>query len=193
MNNPPKIVLTGGPSAGKTTLIQVLQKEFHNLIATVPESASILYRGGFHRSDIPEARTHIQKAIYYVQVESENIVSALNPKKIIVCDRGSLDGLAYWPEKSEVSFFDALKTSEAGELSKYDWVIHLDSACKTGYDSSNPIRIESPAEALSINQSILRVWKNHPKRVVIPAEKDFMTKMRMARFLINQVISSLKN
>lgn len=44
-----KIVVTGGPSGGKTTLIEALQKDLKGKVAVVPEAASILYRGGFPR------------------------------------------------------------------------------------------------------------------------------------------------
>ena len=44
-----KIVLTGGPCAGKTTLTQVIAKAFPKHIVIVPESASLLFSGGFPR------------------------------------------------------------------------------------------------------------------------------------------------
>ena len=103
-----KIVFTGGPSAGKTTLLQMLKKEWSNTVAIVPESASILYQGGFHRSFNPATKIHIQKAIYFVQIESETIVQLENPNKHIFCDRGTLDGLAYWPDSIGKDFFKEL-------------------------------------------------------------------------------------
>ena len=44
-----KLVLTGGPSGGKTTLAQALMREMADQLIVVPEAASILYGGGWPR------------------------------------------------------------------------------------------------------------------------------------------------
>lgn len=47
---PIKIALTGGPCAGKTTILKRLNQDLGQQILTVPETASILLMGGFpHR------------------------------------------------------------------------------------------------------------------------------------------------
>ena len=118
-----KIVITGGPSGGKTTLIEALQKEMGAIVAVVPEAASILYRGGFPRIKSQAGLFHAQHAIYQVQQELEELIEAEHPKaKLIICDRGSLDSIAYWP-KSENHFFKTLKTTRRKELLRYRWVI----------------------------------------------------------------------
>lgn len=183
-----RIALTGGPSAGKTTLLQALQKEFHKKIATVPETASILYRGGFHRSENPNLKVHIQRAIYFVQLESEAIVTKEYPHRHIICDRGTLDGLAYWPS-TESDFFSNLGTTLENEINRYDWVIHLDSACQEGYDSSNPIRMETPEEALLVNNKVKDAWSTHPQRLIIGATQDFIRKMRLSQAIVRKIMS----
>lgn len=189
MNTPPvtTIAITGGPSAGKTTLIHTLQKEFKNQIATVPETASILYHGGFFRSDNLEVKVHIQRAIYFVQLESEAISKLLHPNKSLVLDRGTLDGLAYWPYTSQ-AYFNQLGTTLEREIKRYEWVIHMDSAFQEGYDSNNPIRIESPKEALRLNENIKKVWVSHPQRFIIGSSDDFIRKIRLAKNLIRQIL-----
>lgn len=42
-----KIVLTGGPCAGKTTVLNVLKQEFAGQILVIPEAATLLLSGGF--------------------------------------------------------------------------------------------------------------------------------------------------
>lgn len=185
---PAKIVLTGGPSAGKTTILKALTKEFYPAIATVPETASILYSGGFHRPKLETAKAHTQRAIYFVQIESEAIVQIENPHQTLICDRGTLDGLAYWPYPQN-SYFESINSNLQLELERYQWVIHLDSACIEGYDSSNPIRIESPQEAIAINERIKQVWSSHPQRFIIHSTQDFVKKMRLARMIIHKILA----
>ena len=105
-----KIAITGGPSGGKTTLIEALKKEFAGRIKVVPEAASILYKGGFPRVKSYDGLYHAQRAIYSVQKEIEDLRCKLYPEALIVCDRGSLDALAYWPDTPE-HFYKTMNTT----------------------------------------------------------------------------------
>jgi hypothetical protein len=46
---PRLVVLTGGPGAGKTATLEVVQRELSRHVVVVPEAASILWKGGFPR------------------------------------------------------------------------------------------------------------------------------------------------
>lgn len=184
-----KICVTGGPSGGKTTLIQALKKELGHKVTVVPETASILYRGGFPRGKSERALFHTQRAIFYTQKELEDLIAEEAKSNIIVCDRGSLDGIAYWPF-DEINFFEALQTSRAQELNRYEWLLHLDSADVDDYDASNPIRTESHAEALLLNQRVLNAWKDHPRRIVISSKHDFISKMKKAISVIEMILDN---
>lgn len=186
-----KIAVTGGPSGGKTTLIEAIKKELGKTIAVVPESASILYRGGFPRLKGRNGMIHAQKAIYYTQKELEDLIFAEFRPTLMVCDRGSLDSLAYWPDEPE-NFFEIMQTTREKELSRYDWVLHLDTANLEHYDSMNPLRIETFQEALSLNQKVLDAWERHPCRIRINEKKDFLAKMAAA-FGVVQAILEHKN
>lgn len=192
-----KVAITGGPSGGKTTLIETLRREFGQKCTIIPEAASILYRGGFPRFKLDLAVEHAQKAIYATQKELEDLLCSIYPGSLIVCDRGSLDSAAYWPEKSPSNFFNSLNTSEEQELQRYDWVIHLDTASEDFYDSSNPIRTETYREASDLNDKIKMAWKNHPRQITIPHNADFISKMSTALTVIraiyaNQSIEEIK-
>ncbi len=183
-----KIVITGGPSGGKTTLIEALQREMGSIVAIVPEAASILYRGGFPRLKSPAGLFHAQHAIYHVQKELETLIEKEHPKaKLVICDRGSLDGIAYWPQ-AESHFFKTLHTTRRKELSRYQWVIHLDTASRPYYDSTNPIRTESFNEALLLNENIKKAWKTHPHRLVISQNSDFISKMTLSLEVIRAIL-----
>lgn len=182
-----KIAITGGPSGGKTTLIDALQRDMGQLIASVPEAASILYRGGFPRRHGTRLQKHVQKAIYFTQFELESIFEEESPNKLIICDRGSIDGLAYWPGSKE-SFFETLDTSLAQEYSRYDWVLHLDTAPIDNYDVHNPIRIETFAEAIEVNNRILNAWSGHPQRIIIKNQQDFFSKMSLCVKIVRLIL-----
>ena len=57
-----KIVLTGGPCAGKTTMAQILSRAFHGSVVNVPESASLLFSGGFPRFPPLEGQQYSEEA-----------------------------------------------------------------------------------------------------------------------------------
>lgn len=183
-----KVVVTGGPSGGKTTLIETIKKELGSSVAVVPEAASILYRGGFPRLKSVSSTVHAQRAIFAVQSELEDLVASENKKaRLLVCDRGSLDGIAYWP-KSENDFFKSLHSSQSRELKRYDWVIHLDTAMSTHYDRSNPIRTESFKEAQRLNERVKFAWRKHPHRLVVAANRDFLSKITLALTVVSAIL-----
>ncbi|WP_413557524.1 ATP-binding protein [Bdellovibrio sp. HCB209] len=183
-----KIVVTGGPSGGKTTLIEALKKELGQKCAVVPEAASILYRGGFPRFKEAQGIINAQRAIYFTQKELEDMVCQLSQKSLIVCDRGSVDSIAYWPESPE-HFFKNIGTNQDLEFSRYDWVLHMDTAEGDYYDTSNPVRTESFQEAALLNTKIKDAWASHPRRIVIGHNKDFISKMTTALAVINAIMT----
>jgi predicted ATPase len=183
------VAITGGPSGGKTTLIEALKKEFGAKVKIVPEAASILYKGGFPRVKSYEGYYHGQKAIYYTQKELELLRCKTHPDSLIVCDRGSLDALAYWPDTPQ-NFFATVNSTEKEELARYNWVIHLDTATEPDYDTTNEVRTESFGEAHLLNEKIKNSWKNHPQRIIITSENDFFSKMKKATLTIEAILQN---
>lgn len=183
-----KLVLTGGPSAGKTTLARALLKQYAQQVAIVPEAASIMFAGGWPRRTNPDGRKHQQRAIYYLQRELESLIESESPGRLLVCDRGSLDGLAYWPA-SDDGFLKDLNTNLDYEYGRYDFVLHLDTAPASYYDVSNPLRSESFDEAWALNQKIKAAWSKHPHHIVIDGNaEDFMEKMRRALAVVRLIL-----
>lgn len=180
------IVLTGGPSAGKTSLAEVLSRTYMDILCIVPEAASILFKGGFPRYQGRTQLEYQQRAIYFVQRELEQAVAAQFPNLSLICDRGSLDALAYWPGSSE-SFFNSLGTSMNAEIKRYDWVVHLETAGPTDYKSSS-IRTETNVEAHSLDERVKRAWSLHPNRVIIPNSSSFPTKIQLAIKILRLIL-----
>jgi predicted ATPase len=99
-----RIVLTGGPGGGKTTAADLFRREIGEKVVVVPETATMLFTGGFPRVGEPKARTATQRANFHAQVALEDIQGALYPGRVLLCDRGTIDGAAFWPDDAPSSF-----------------------------------------------------------------------------------------
>ncbi|MCE9581492.1 MAG: ATP-binding protein [Planctomycetes bacterium] len=177
---PRLVVLTGGPGAGKTAVLEVIRRRFCEHVVVLPEAASILFGGGFPRRDSLPARRAAQRAIVRVQRELERMAIEEGNAGVILCDRGTLDGLAYWPGDA-ADFWRELDSTPAAELARYSAVIHLGVPRDGhGYGHSNPVRTESAHEAAAIDLRIEQAWSAHPRHFEIPNTADFLEKMRQA-------------
>ncbi len=180
VHTPKLVVLTGGPGAGKTAVLELVKKAFCEHIQILPEAASILFSGGFVRKDSDSARRGAQRAIYHVQRELEQIALEEKSSAIVLCDRGTLDGLAYWVG-NESSYFESLGTNIEKEFSRYESVIHLRSpSVEMGFNHQNPVRLESAEQAAVIDEKIAKIWKQHSRYESIASTSDFMEKARQA-------------
>lgn len=169
-----RIVLTGGPGAGKTAVLELIREAFCQHVEVLPEAAGIVFGGGFPRGTDPEQRRAAQRAIFYVERELELAADAGNDA-VIICDRGTVDGGAYWPGPEE--FWASVGTTLEEQLRRYDAVIHLRVPTpESGYNRSNPLRIETALEAARIDEHIARLWRGHPRRFVVEAAPDFLDK-----------------
>ena len=110
-----RIVLTGGPGGGKTTAGDLFRREIGDRVVLVPEAATILFQGGFPRSREPHAQRFAQTAIFQVQRDLEEVQASLYPGRALLCDRGTIDGAAYWPGEAH-DYFHAVGTTFDAEL-----------------------------------------------------------------------------
>lgn len=170
-----RIVVTGGPGAGKTAVLELARRQLCRHIEVLPEAASIVFAGGFPRRDTDAARRSAQRAIYWIQVELEAMALAYDELATILCDRGTLDGLAYWPSAHD-AFFAELGTSAFEQLARYSAVVHLRVPEDPAAYRRSDIRRESHAQARAIDARLLEVWAAHPRRFVIDGSDDFMVK-----------------
>ncbi len=171
------VVLTGGPGAGKTAVLEVIRRNFGEQVKVLPEAASILFRGGFPRGADALHRRCAQVAIFHLQRQLERLALEAPDGGLALCDRGTLDGLAYWPDGPE-AFWRELGTTWEVERDRYHAVIHLRTpGAGEGYDRSNPVRLEDAAEAARIDEAIHRAWEGHPRRYTVESTADFMDKV----------------
>ena len=179
VHTPRRVVVTGGPGAGKTALLELIRQALCQHVRILPESAGVVFGGGFPREDDPVCRRAAQRAIYHVQRELEVVGDAHRPA-IVLCDRGTVDGVAYWPGEA-ADFWSSLGTEERLELARYDAVIHLRTPPPgRGYNHRNPLRTETPAAAAEIDARILQAWADHPRRFVVESSARFLDKATRA-------------
>ena len=183
------LVLTGGPGAGKTAVLEVLRRNFGDRVEILPESASILFKGGFPRNSDDIHRRSAQRAIFYVQRELERVVFETGLRAMALCDRGTIDGLAYWPGEA-TEFWQETGTTYETELARYHAVIHLRTPPARDYNHKNPIRTENASEAAAVDERILAVWGPHPRRYIVESTTEFLDKIVRVMAIINAELAN---
>lgn len=183
-----KIVLTGGPSGGKTTALSLLQETFGGDVAIVPEAATLIYSGGFPRKDnSPIHIEHAQNIIFYTVHQLEKLAERTSHAKVIICDRGSIDGAVYWPHGPE-DFFKAMNTTLEAELARYDAVLHLSPPPKKDFYESTHVRTESLEQAFEIDEKIKKIWEKHPHRTIIGGKEHFFEKAELIKNFVEGLL-----
>lgn len=200
-----KIVLTGGPCAGKTTAMNYLAEKLSDYgfsVFRVPEAATMLITAGVNLGEL--ARTDYKK---YLQVEEQMILDQLaledilhrhaslcgREKSVILCDRGAMDILAYM----EREYFDAVLASRGLTLTdlrdgRYDAIMHLVSAAVGAEEfytlANNAARKETLEEARDAEKRTSGVWIGHPHLKVIDNSTDFELKMKRVLQVVCRVL-----
>ncbi len=185
-HEPRRVVLTGGPGAGKTAILELIRMAFCRHVRILPEAAGVVFGGGFPRSREPVQLRSVQRAIYHVQHELEASVEGEN-LAVVLCDRGTIDGLAYWPGPTD--YWTEVGSTPEAEFARYDAVIHLRTpTVDGGYNHRNPLRIESADEARVIDARIAETWSGHPVRHEVEAMDDFLAKARTAMGILRKIV-----
>ncbi len=187
-----KIVLTGGPCAGKSTIAEVLSRAFEGDLVVVPESASTLFNGGFPRWPERDSKASLQRAIFGLQCELETVYRVHYPDQLLILDRGTIDGAAYWPEGPE-DFFKSLDTTLEKELARYDQVIYLESAGEEAYEihgKRNPNRSETWDEAKKLDELTRALWNKHKSVTFIENQRAFSEKISSVLRIVEQTLGN---
>jgi hypothetical protein len=149
--------------------------------------------GGFPRYPEKDAVRSAQLAIFHVQRNLEDIQAARYPDRILLCDRGTIDGAAYWPEDNG-DFFESLETSLEAELARYDGVIFFESAAVggLGIEGGNPARRETLAEAVVLDAKLRSYWSQHKNFVVVHHNESFFKKISYGLAILDEMVAELR-
>ena len=183
-----KIVITGGPCAGKTTAMGRIQKDFVRQgykVLFVPETATELITGGVAPWTLV---TNEEYQICQVSLQKrkeeifERAASRMGADKVlIVCDRGVMDNRAYMNDTEFENVMRELGLNEIEERDRYDAVFHLNTAAKGALEaytlSNNGARIETPEQAAEIDDKLIAAWTGHPHLRVIDNSTPFEEKL----------------
>ena len=183
-----KIVITGGPCAGKTTAMSWIQNAFTKLgyaVLFVDETATQLITGGA-APWLNNSNRDFQWHLLQLQAAKErafaDIAQTMKSDKIlIVCDRAAIDNCAYMTEQEFGWVLKQMQTNKVALRDQYDAVFHLVTAAKGAEKyytlANNQARTETLEEATSLDDKLIAAWTGHPHFRVIDNSTGFEEKM----------------
>lgn len=200
-----KIVLTGGPCAGKTTALVKITEYFSGFgykVFNVPEVPTIYSTAGWNYLT-PNRDLYYQgeRAILETQLALEDqfmrLAEVCARPVLIVCDRGTMDISAYIkPEEwEEITAMAGTNSNELRE--RYDAVLHLVSAADGAEQyyttATNATRYEKANEeglqlARELDKKVIRAWMGHPHLRVINNHDNFDNKLNRVLNEISKVV-----
>ena len=184
-----KIVLTGGPSSGKSSSLECIEKHLLNLgyvILIVNESATELINSGI--KPIGENKISMidfQDIILRYQLFKENLIEEtannyIDKDIVILYDRGVMDNKAYISDQEFKCLLNKYNLYEEDLVNRYDLIIHLETGAKKSYyrTDNNKARYNSIKEAIELDDRTLNAWKNHNNLYKVKCNDDFKLKQR---------------
>lgn len=184
-----KIVITGGPSGGKTTGLSWIQNEFSKLgytVLFVPETATELITGGVAPWTCG-TNLDYQQCQMRLQLDKERVFeraarSMRADKILIVCDRGALDNKAYMDDREFAAVLETVGATEEELRNRYGAVFHLVSAAKGAekfYNTeNNKARYETVEQAAALDDRLIAAWEGHPYHRIIDNSTNFEDKLK---------------
>ena len=200
-----RIVLTGGPCAGKTTALVRIIEHFSSLgfkVFTIPEVPTLFTQAGMNYLTKNQAFFYEgEKATLEIQLALEDkfmrMAEQCQKPSVIVCDRGAMDISAYMTQQMWDDITRAVGTSTLQLRGRYDAVLHLVSAADGAEQyyttANNAQRYEQMDEeglriARQLDKKVIHAWTGHPHLRVINNHDDFEAKMRRVLKEISHVL-----
>ena len=200
-----KIVLTGGPCAGKTTALVKITEYFSGFgykVFNVPEVPTIYSTAGWNYLT-PNRDLYYQgeRAILETQLALEDqftrLAEVCTKPVLIVCDRGTMDISAYIKPKEWDEIIRMAGTNSNELFERYDAVLHLVSAADGAEQyyttATNATRYEQANEeglriARALDKKVIKAWTGHPHLRVINNHDDFEKKLNRVLKEISKVV-----
>ena len=198
-----KIVITGGPCAGKSTAMSWIQNFFGKQgirVLFISETATDLITGGIApwtcSKNVEYQEYHLQLQLLKEEIYHKAASNLKDERILIVCDRGLLDNKAYMNEFEFKQALADLNTNEIELRDNYDAVFHLTTAAKGAAEfytlENNGARTESLEEARALDDRLIAAWTGHPHFRIIDNSKNFEDKMKKLLFEISSIFGTNK-
>lgn len=177
MESEPKLIaITGGPCAGKTSVLEHLSddEELHGSFLMVPEAATMLLPGFLAvRAETDDREStwqrRFQTSVTTLQLELEESYKAHATNSdipLLLCDRGLLDAYVY--TQSAEAILASAVGSEKEALDRYYAVVHLESLATSAPQSysnlGNESRYETLEQARGLEFMTKAAWAGHHNR-----------------------------
>lgn len=194
MNNKiTRIVLTGGPCAGKTSALERIVDHFSEAgykVFTIPEMPTLFTQSGMnYLTKNKDFFYEGEKATLEMQLAFEDrftlMAQTLDMPCLIVCDRGTMDISAYMTPEMWNHLMELADTNSDALRSRYDAVLHLTTtACGSEEfytTSTNAQRYEQANEegmrmARELDRKVFEAWTGHHYLKVIDNQEYFSQK-----------------
>lgn len=191
-----KVVLTGGPCAGKSTGLAQIERiltERGYKVLVVAETATELITSGYKIGDEIDAY-NFQTILFEKQTAKEKLYDEISKKYssdkiVILYDRGIMDALAFCPKEIMQRIFREHNVTESEIMARYDGVIHMVTAAdgaeqyyvygeSAAAKGNNGVRKETPAEARIADKRCMVAWCGHPHLRVVDNKRGFAQKIK---------------
>ena len=195
-----KIVLTGGPCAGKTTALVKIMEHFSSIgykVFIIPELPTLFLQAGMdYLTDNKDLFYEGEKATLEMQIALEDkflqMAKSVKQPVLIVCDRGTMDISAYMNPVLWNQIISDAKMNNEMLRSRYDAVLHLVSAADGAElfytTATNNKRTEGIELARILDKKVIQAWSEHPHLRVINNHEDFETKLERVLQEISDVL-----
>ena len=188
-----KIVLTGGPCAGKTTGLKNVDETLSELgykVIIVPEAATIAINSGLRCfGEKPLNLYDFQNFMLKFQSQNERLIEETvkhypeHTKCVLLYDRGLMDNSAYIDTESFEKLLIENNLSKIELLDHYDMVLHMVTAADGAEEfytlANNAARSEGIEEAIALDRRTLNAWINHTNLHIIDNSTSFDDKISL--------------
>lgn len=202
-----KIVLTGGPCAGKTTTITKLEEHLNERgyhVLVLNECATEMIKGGIRPFGANKATVYdFENEILNLQLYKEKRYLDFldkysdDTKIVLLCDRGAVDIKAYLGETDYNRMLEENHLNNDELLNRYDLVIHMITVAaetENKYsNATNKARFEEAKEAIDLDKRTNEAWSKHKNLKVAPVCNLLEEKINIVIDYVDELLDSIEN
>lgn len=204
---PFRVVISGGPAGGKTSLIEwihLVLKVLGEKVITQQEVVTFIGQRGLDPSkyrDDPEKWEMYQRFVAMLTMMLEDTAMGYGMKGgtgIITFDRGLIDVEVYGGEELFAQILKDMGLTREDVYDRYDMVIHMTTAALGAEEAyldttNNGVRYETLEEAQEIDRKQVEAWQGHPNFHILTNEyENFRKKLSAGLNLLMKHYNAFK-